>query len=176
MRGMLRAALSLLLILVYTATCTRPGSSEKNVARTCSDLAPISRKIGGNINRLDDICRQMTTIVRMSSDYNDNINIVFLLEKVNLMRVISSYEQRSLDILCHVKENHLADFCQNRLESLERTLGLVALHIETLQNVSQKISNDAARHQLEEVIKTLRSMSDLYQQSIAAFQTLRVSK
>ncbi|HYA02744.1 MAG TPA: hypothetical protein VEI04_06485 [Syntrophobacteria bacterium] len=175
-RGMLRAALSLFLILAYTVTCTGPGSSEKNVERTCSELSVISRKIGDNINRLDDICRQMTTIIRMNSDYHDNINIVFILEKVNLMRVIASCEQKSLDLLCHIKENYLADFCQDRLESLQRSAGLAALHIETIQNVSQKISNDAARHQLEEIIRTLRSTSDLYQRSIAVVQSLRLSK
>ncbi len=176
MLRMLRAALSLFLILAYTVTCTWPNSSEKNVERMCSDLSVISRKIGDNINHLDDICRQMTTIVKMSSDYNDNINIVFILEKINLMRVIASYEQKSLDLLCHIKENHLADFCQDRLESLQRTVGLAALHIETVQNVSQKIRNDAARHQLEEAMKTLRSTSDLYQRSIAVFQSPRLSK
>jgi hypothetical protein len=173
MRGVLRAALFLFMILACTVTCTWFGSSEKNVERMCSDLSVISRKMGDNINRLDDICRQMTTIVKMSRDYSDNINIVFILEKINLMRVIASYEQKDLNLLCHVKENHLADFCQARLESLQRTVGLAALHIETIQNVSQKISSDAARHQMEEAMTTLRSTSDLYQRSIAIFQSLR---
>lgn len=176
MLRMWQAALSLFLILAYAVTCTSSNSDEKNVERMCSDLSVISRKIGENINHLDDISRQMTTIVKMSSDYNDNINIVFILEKLNLMRVIASYEQKSLDLLCHVKENHLADFCQDRLESLQRTVGLAALHIETIQNISQKISNDAARHQLEEAMKTLRSTSDLYQRSIAVLRSLRLSK
>jgi hypothetical protein len=173
---MRRAALSLILILACTVTCTSPGGKEKNLERICSDLSVISREIGDNINHLDEISRQMTTIVKMSSDYNDNINIVFILEKLNVMRVIASYEQKSLDLLCHVKENHLADFCQDRLDSLQRTVGLATLHIETIQNFSEKISNAAAKHQLEEAMKTLRSTSDLYQRSIAVFRSLRLSK
>jgi hypothetical protein len=175
-RGMLRAGLSLFLILPFMVTCTSPGGSEKNLEKMCSEISVISRKIGDNINRIDDICRQMTTIVKMSNDYNDNINIVFILDKVNLMRVIGSYEQKSLNLLCHIREDYLADFCQDQLDSLQMTLGLITLHIETIQRLSQKVSNEAARHQLGEVIKTLRSTSDLYQRSIAILQSLRSSK
>jgi hypothetical protein len=176
LRGMLRGALSLFLILPCMVTCTSPGGSEKKLERMCSELSVISRKIGDNINRLDEICRQMTAIVKVSNDYNDNINIVFILGKVNLMRVVGSYEGKSLNLLCHIREDYLADFCQERLESLQMTLGLATLHIETIQYLSQKVSNDAARHQLGEVINTLRSTSDLYQRSIAIFQSLRSSK
>jgi len=171
-----REALLLFLILIYTVTCTRSNSSEKNVERMCRDVLLISREIGDNISRLDDISRQMTTIVKMSSDYNDNINIVFVLEKLNLMRVIASYEQKSLNLFCHVKEDYLTDFCQDRLDSLQRTVGLTALHTETIRNFSQKISNDAAKHQLAEAMKTLQSTSDLYQRSITVFRSLRSSK
>jgi hypothetical protein len=175
-RGMLRAAFFLFLILASMVTCTSRGGGGKNEERVCSDLSVISRKIGDNVNHIDDIIRQLTTIVKVSNNYNDNINIVFLLEKINLMRVSGAYEQKSLNLLCHIKEDYLADFCQDRLQSLRMTLGLAALYIETIQHDSQKVGNGAARHQLEQVIIVLRSLSDLYQQGIAVLQSLPLSK
>ena len=173
---MLRLLLILLLISFHVASCTWPGSSEKNIEKLCTELSTIAQKLGYNINRLDDISRQMTIIVRMSNNYNDNIHIVFVLEKVNLLRIIASYEQKSLELLCRVQDDYRGDFCQERVESLQRVIGLATLHAETLQDIAQKIANDAARYQIDEITKTLRSTLELYQQSIAIFQSLRLSK
>jgi hypothetical protein len=173
---MLRLLLILLLISFHVASCTWPGSSEKNIEKLCTELSTIAQKLGYNINRFDDISRQMTIIVRMSSNYNDNIHIVFVLEKVNLLRIIASYEQKSLELLCRVQDDYRGDFCQERVESLQRVIGLATLHAETLQDIAQKIANDAARYQIDEITKTLRSTLELYQQSIAIFQSLRLSK
>lgn len=177
MGRMLRVIVVILsVVLVHTASCTWPGNGKKNVEKMCIDLAAIAQKIGDDVNRFDDICRQMTTIVRMSDNYNDNIHIVFVLEKVNLLRIIAAYEQKFLELLCRMKEEYRGDFCQERLESLQRTIGLTTLHVETLQNIAHKITNSAARYQIEEIIRTLRSTSTLYQQSIAILQSLRLSK
>ena len=173
---MLRLLLILVLISFHVASCTWPGSSEKNIEKLCTELSTIAQKLGYNINRFDDISRQMTIIVRMSSNYNDNIHIVFVLEKVNLLRVIASYEQKSLELLCHVQEDYREDFCQERVESLQRIIGLATLHADTLRDIAQKIANDGARYQIDEITKTLRSTLALYQQSIAIFQSLRLSK
>jgi hypothetical protein len=173
---MLRLCLVLVLIIFQVTSCTWPGSSQKNIVKRCAELATIAQKLGYNINKFDDICRQMTTIVRMSDNYNDNIHMVFLLEKVNLLRVIASYEQKSLELLCRVQDDYQGDFCQERVESLQRVIGLTTLHAETLQNIAQKIANDAARYQIDEIMKTLRSTLELYQRSIAIFQSLRLSK
>jgi hypothetical protein len=175
-RGRLRATFFLFLILASMVTCTSRGGGEKNLERVCRDLSVISRKIESNVNHIDDIVRQMATIVKVSNDYSDNINIVFLLEKINIMRVTGAYEQKSLNLLCHIKEDYLVDFCQDRLQSLRMMLGLATLYVETIQHDSQKVDNGAARHQLEEVIIVLRSLSDLYQQSIAVLQSLPLSK
>jgi hypothetical protein len=173
---MLRLFLILVLISFHVVSCTWPGSSEKNIEKLCTELSTIAQKLGYNINRFDDISRQMTIIVRMSSNYNDNIHIVFVLEKVNLLRIIASYEQKSLELLCRVQDDYRGDFCQERVESLQRVIGLATLHAETLQDIAQKIANDAARYQIDEITKTLRSTLELYQQSIAIFQSLRLSK
>jgi len=168
--------LILVLISFHVASCTWPDSSEKNIEKLCTELSTIARKLGHNISRFDDICRQMTVIVRMSSNYNDNIHIVFVLEKVNLLRVMASYEQKSLELLCRVQDDYRGDFCQERVESLQRVIGLTTLHVETFQHIAQKITNDAARYQIDEIMKTLRSTLELYQQSIVIFQSLRLSK
>jgi len=173
---MLRLFLILALIIFHVTSCTWPGSSQKNIEKVCTELSTIAQKLGYNINRLDDICRQMTTIVRMSSNYNDIIHIVFVLEKVNLLRVIASYEQKSLELLCRVQDDYREDFCRQRVESLQQVIGLTTLHVETLQNIAQKIANDAARYQIDEIMKTLRATLELYQQSIAIFQSVRLSK
>ena len=173
---MFRVFLILVLISFHVASCTWPDSSEKNIEKLCTELSTIARKLGNNISRFDDIYRQMTVIVRMSSNYNDNIHIVFVLEKVNLLRVIASYEQKSLELLCHVQEDYREDFCQERIESLQRGIGLATLHAETLQDIAQKIANDGARYQIDEITKTLRSTLEFYQQSIVIFQSLRLSK
>jgi hypothetical protein len=172
----LRLIFILVLINVPVGSCTWPDSSEKNVEKLCTELSTIAQKLGYNINRFDDIYRQMTVIVRMSTNYNDTIQIVFILEKVNLLRVIASYEQKSLELTCHVQKDYRGDFCQERVESLQRVIGLAALHVETLQDIAQKIANDAARYQIDELAKTIRSTVDLYQQSIAIFRSLRLSK
>lgn len=173
---MLRLFLILVLTIFHFTSCTWPGSSQRNIEKLCTELSTIAQKLGYNINRFEDINRQMTTIVRISSNYNDNINIVFVLEKVNLLRVIASYEQKFLELLCRVQDDYREDFCQERVESLQRVLGLTTLHVETLQNIAQKIANDAARYQIDEIMKTLRSTLELYQQSIVIFQSLRSSK
>jgi len=172
----LRLFLILALTIFHVISCTWPGSSQKNIEKLCTELSTIAQKLAYNINRFDDIYRQMTTIVRMSNNYNDNIHIVFVLEKVNLLRVIASYEQKSLELLCRVQDDYRADFCQERVESLQRVIGLTTLHVETLQNIAQKIANDAARYQIDEIMQTLRSTLELYQQSIVIFQSLRLSK
>jgi hypothetical protein len=176
MGRMVRLFLILVLSSYHVAACTWPGSDAKNIEKMCAELATIAQKLGYNINRFDDIYRQMTVIVRMSNNYNDNIHIVFVLEKVNLLRVIASYEQQSLELLCHVQDNYREDFCQERVESLQRVIGLATLHVETLQDIAQKIANDAARYQIDEITKTLRSTVELYQQSIAIFQAFRLSR
>jgi hypothetical protein len=173
---MLRLFLILVLLSFPVASCTWPSGSEQNTERLCTELATIAQKLRDNINTFDDIYRQMTVIVRMSSNYNDNIHIVFVLEKVNLLRVIASYEQKSLGLVCHVQDDYRGDFCQERVESLQRAIGLATLHVETLQDTAQKIANDAARYQINEATKTIRSTVELYQQGIAIFQSLRLSK
>ena len=173
---MVRLLVIVLLISCHLAACTWPGSGGKNIDKTCAELSTIAKKLGYNINRFDDIYRQMTVIVRLSNNYNDNIHIVFVLEKVNLLRVIAAYEQQSLELFCHVQDNYREDFCKERVESLQRVIGLATLHAETLQDFAQKITNDAARYQVDEITKTLRSTVELYQQSIAIFQALRLSK
>jgi hypothetical protein len=112
----------------------------------------------------------------MSNNYNDNIHIVFILEKVNLLRVIAAYEQESLELLCRVRDDYREDFCRERVGSLQRVVGLTTLHVETLQNTAHKIANDAARYQIDAIMKILRSTLELYQQSIALLQSLRLSK
>ena len=176
MGRMLRLFLIFVLISFDVASCTWPGSKEKNIEKLCNELSTISQKLGYNMNKFDDISRQMTIIVKMSGNYNDNIHIVFVLEKVNLLRVIASYEQKSLELVCHVQADYRGDFCQERIESLQRAIGLATLHVETLQDISQKIANDAARYQIDEITKTIRSTVELYRQSSAIFQSLRLSK
>jgi hypothetical protein len=171
-----RLVFILVLINVQVASCTWPGSSEKNIDKPCAELSTIARKLGYNINRFDDIYRKLTVIVKMSTSYNDTLQIVFVLEKVNLLRVISSCEQKSMELTCHVQTDYRGDFCQERVESLQRVIGLAALHVETLQDIARKIANDAARYQIDEITKTIRSTVDLYQQSIAVLESLRLSK
>ena len=173
---MVQLFLILVVISFEVASCTWPGSKEKNIEKLCSELSTISQKLGYNINKFDDISRQLTIIVKISNNYNDNIHIVFVLEKVNLLRVIASYEQKSLELLCHVQDDYRGDFCQERIESLQRAIGLATLHVETLQDMSQRIANDAARYQTDEITKTLRSTVELYRQSSAILQSLQVSK
>jgi len=173
---MVRLFLIVVLISCHVAACTWPSSSGKNIGKMCAELSAIAKKLGDNINRLDDIYRNMTVIVRLSNNYNDNIHIVFVLEKVNLLRVIAAYEQQSLELLCHVQDDYRQDFCQERVESLQRVIGLATLHAATLEDIAQKITNDAARYQLDEITRTVRSTVELWQQSIAIFQTLRLSK
>jgi hypothetical protein len=173
---MLRLFLILVLIGFHVASCAQPGSSEKNIEKLCTELSMIAQKLDYNIDRFDDISRQMTIIVRISNNYNDNIHIVFVLEKMNLLRVIAAYEQKSLGLLCHVQEDYRGDFCQERVESLQQVIGLATLHAETLQDIGRKIASDAARYQINEITKTLRSTLELYRQSLAIFQSLRLSK
>jgi hypothetical protein len=89
---------------------------------------------------------------------------------------MASYEQRSLELLCRVQDDYRRDFSQERVESLQRVIGLTTLHVETLQHIAQKITNDAARYQIDEITKTLHSTLELYQQGIVIFQSLRLSK
>jgi hypothetical protein len=175
-RRMVQLFLILVVISFDAASCTGPEGKEKNLENLCSELSAISKKLGDNINKFDDISRQMTIIVKISTRYNDNIQIIFVLEKVNLLRIIASYERHSLELLCHVQDDYRGDFCQERIESLQRAIGLATLHVETLQDISQKIANDAARYQIEEMAKTLRSTLELYRQSSAIFQSVRLSE
>ena len=173
---MLRFFLVLALLSFHVASCTLPGGSGENIEKVCTELARVAENLGYNINRFDEIYRQMTVIVKMSGNYNDNIHIVFVLEKLNLLRVIASYEQKSLELFCHVQDDYRGDFCQERVESLQRVIGLATLHVETLQDIAQNIANDAARYQINEFTKTIRSTVELYQQGITIFQSLRLSK